>query len=128
MSTEKHTELPHSPLPWYWKPINDGIWAHRIYSEDGVIIADVLWHETNKDVAPLPPMAKANADYIVEAVNNYTRSESSRQELLEALEAAREWLSRFGEHAPIVFGGEHALDDKMRIAIANANQLKASHD
>jgi len=31
-------------------------------------------------------------------------------ELAKACQEARDWLNKFGEHAPIVFGGEPELD------------------
>jgi hypothetical protein len=35
-----------------------------------------------------------------------------------ALEAAHDWLDQFGQHAPIVFGGEQELDDKLCAILA----------
>lgn len=40
--------------------------------------------------------------------------------LLEACEAAANWIARFGEHAPIIFGGEAELSELLRAAIVRA--------
>lgn len=45
---------------------------------------------------------------------------AQRDELLTAAIAARDWLDRFGEHAPFVFGGEGKLDKVLRKAIRRA--------
>lgn len=41
-------------------------------------------------------------------------------ELTQALEAAQDWLARFEEHAPIVFGGEAELGRQIDAALAKA--------
>jgi hypothetical protein len=47
-----------------------------------------------------------------------------KEQLTRACVAAREWLGRFGEHAPIVFGGEQQLDDTLREALDKAALAK----
>jgi len=41
-------------------------------------------------------------------------------DLLEACEAALNWVNDFGEHAPIQFGGEAELAESLQAAIAKA--------
>ena len=41
-------------------------------------------------------------------------------QLLEACKAALNWLNEFGEHAPVMFGGEGELAEQLRAAIAEA--------
>lgn len=40
------------------------------------------------------------------------------EKLRSAVLAALDWLARFGEHAPIMFGGEAELHDTLRAALA----------
>lgn len=41
-------------------------------------------------------------------------------ELMEACKAAMDWIDKFGEHAPIQFGGEAELYQQLRAALAKA--------
>jgi hypothetical protein len=48
------------------------------------------------------------------------RACNSHDALVKACEAAYAWLDRFGEHAPLVFGGEAEVADQIRAALALA--------
>ncbi|MFW6116664.1 MAG: hypothetical protein ACOC6F_02960 [bacterium] len=47
-------------------------------------------------------------------------AEEINMDLLEACEAAYDWLNRFGESAPIQFGGEGELGHQLYTAITQA--------
>ena len=68
--------------------------------------------ETDTEVIAMD-VEQANAERIVKAVNCH-------DDLVEALKKTKEWLSRFGEHSPISFGGEMELDEILRQALAKA--------
>ncbi len=48
--------------------------------------------------------------------------EARERRLKEAVLAALDWLDRFGAHAPIMFGGEPELYEKLRAALAGEEQ------
>ena len=91
--------MSHTPGPWEY----DGLFTIFITDSAGNEwhIASIKHHQDE--------VSKANARLIAAA-----------PELLEACQAAFDWLGRFGAHAPIIFGGEQHLHDILHAAIAKA--------
>ncbi len=63
----------------------------------------------------------AVADVVMEMIENLrirlAASEARERRLCEAVLAALDWLGRFGEHAPIMFGGEAELHEQLTAAL-----------
>ena len=77
---KKEIACAHSPLPWV-QPIASGY--YRIVADDRAVVAVVIG---DGEVGGLGPIAKANAEFIVRAVNH-------RDELIAALKRLRNEVS-----------------------------------
>jgi len=116
------TEHPHTPTPWGIERTPSTNWIGPLRKNSHKVDRIVVHTDRDglKDDAIF--LNDADADFIVKAVNNYDRLESSRKELLEAL-----W-ERYADHEYMMHTTNNPCDcpawEATRKAIKNAEQLR----
>lgn len=133
---KQHTPGPYSIHYWHsrddsgimYEGNNNGV---EIYSAQGVerhfkIVADKKHLGASRTFGSfegchiakidIVPDGLTETDSYDEALANALLLKASPQ-LLSACKAAKEWIDQFGEHAPIIFGGEAELSNQLWEAI-----------
>lgn len=101
-------------LNWGWeaeiwtdgKPCTEDCGAEGCQQNDRVAAAQ------NEDLAEFFALAYRDVPVLVGQV----------RQLADACQAALDWINRFGEHAPIVFGGEAQLAQQLAAALAELGE------
>src|SRR5688572_10925532 len=81
--------------------------------QEAARIAPQVWFVIDAEGNKLALSNKESVDAIVEAMNtNRVALLQERIVILEAyIQSAKDWFDRFGEHAPIYFGGEDEMSN-----------------